>query len=107
MTEKLRRLYGMSTSEIAHRLREQFRRGADKLRFHTQLGLGDDPELEELVRCHGSSLKDYLQSGPARRFYPSSQSREVIAKFFKEQYPEWLDRTVREARVLCEHRINL
>ena len=65
----LTRLRQMSRSEIMHRLREQFRRKADKLRFSSQFRLDEDTELDELIQRHGSSLKTYFLHGPGRRFY--------------------------------------
>src|SRR6185436_8338272 len=104
---KLTRLRQMSNAELAHRVRERFRRNADRMRFRANLGLDDDPELDGLIQRHGSSLKSYFQHGPARRFYASTQSREGVANLTLQRYPEWLDRAIQEAGALCEHRVNL
>jgi hypothetical protein len=101
------RLRHMSAAEVAHRIREQFRRHADKVRFRAQLQVDDDPELEGLIEGNASSLKSYLRNGPARRFYTSTQDRERTASFIEHRYPEWLDRTIAKAGVLCEHRVSL
>jgi len=106
MIEKLKRLTGMSSSEIAHRLREQYRRERDKLQFHTKLQAHVDPELDELIRRNGSSLKSYMQ-GAARRFYASTQDRNSTANYFQLQHREWFDSAIQDANVLCEHRVNL
>jgi hypothetical protein len=106
MIEKLKRLSSMSTREIAHRLREQFRLQADRRRFQTKLRPDDDPELEELIRRNGSSMKTYMQ-GLARRFYVSIHERKNTAECFKLRHPEWFDRAIQHASVLCEHQVNL
>jgi hypothetical protein len=103
----LTRLRQMSRSEIAHRLREQFRRKTDKLRFNAQFRLDQDTELDELIQRHGCSLKTYFLHGPGRRFYASTQDREGTADLFNQQYPEWCGRAIEQAVLLCEHRINL
>lgn len=105
--EHVRKIAGMSAAEIAHRLREQFRRRVDKLRYASQTAPDADFELDELIRRHGSSLKSYFLHGPAHRFYASVQEREGITEFVAQRYPEWLHVTVEHARILCEHRVNL
>src|SRR5262245_43897637 len=104
---KLNRLRQMSVSEIAHRLREQFRRETDKLRYCAGSRLDKDDELDQLIQCHGSSIKTYFLQGPARRFYASVQDREATADFVRRRYPQWLDRAIQEATRLCEHRVKL
>ena len=106
MIQKLKRLSRMSTPEIAHRIRERFRRQADRLRFHTKLQLDDDPQLEELIRRNGSSMKTYMQRS-ARRFYVSIHDRKNTVESYKLQHPEWFQRAIQGADVLCEHRVNL
>ena len=101
------RLGQMSVAEIAHRIREQFRRHADKVQFRAQLQRDYDPELEVLIQRNASSLKSYLRSGPARRFYASTRDRERTATFIEQRYPEWIDRAIAKADVLCEHRVTL
>ena len=107
MIEQIKRLHGMSAPEIAHRVRERFRRGADKLRFYGWSQTGGDLELDDLIQRHGASLRTYFLNGPARRFYPSLQNRQGTVDFFMQRYPEWLDRTMQEAVGLCERRVKL
>src|SRR5256885_5332379 len=103
----LGRLRQMSKDELQHRLREQIRRKADQMRFRAGIDLKEDRELDALIERHGSSLKSYLQHGPARRFYASSQDREGTSHFVSSRYPEWLERTIHQAGILCEHRVTL
>jgi hypothetical protein len=107
MMQKLKKLSGMSSAEMAHRAREQFRRTADKLRYRAQFRLDDDRQLDELIRQHDSSLKTYFLRGPARRFYSSTQNREAVISFVMQQFPQWLDRALQRAEILCEHRVKL
>src|SRR5438093_280240 len=95
MFEKLHKLRQMSAAELADRMRERVRREADRFRFHA--GTDSDPELEALVRGHGSSIKSYLHLGPARRFYLSTQDREATVAFITEHFPDWIDRTIDRA----------
>src|SRR5262249_11796676 len=75
--------------------------------FRGQLQVDDDPELDALIERSASSLKSYLRDGPARRFYASTQDRERTAGFIEQRYPEWLERTIAQAGVLCEHWVTL
>lgn len=97
----------MSTSEIAHRVRERIRRMADHSRFLAGLESEDDPELDDLIQREGGSLKDYFMCGPASRFYASTQEREAIRNICSRRFPEWLDSSIREATAFCGHRVNL
>jgi len=103
MIEKLAKLRHMSASELAHRAREQMRIATDRMRTPDDA----DPELDDLIKRHGSSLKSYFAYGPARRFYASVQERNGVVSFLNELHPEWHDRAVQEAKALCEHRVNL
>ena len=107
MMEKLRKLRSMSHCEITHRLREQVRRESDKLRFHAHRTLDDDSELDDLIQGHDDSLKNYFQRSPARRFYVSIQQREPITNFTLQHHPDWIDRTLKTAEALCDHRVDL
>src|SRR5262245_7226221 len=102
MIEKIHKLRSMSHCEITHRLREQVRRETDKLRFHAHRTPDDDPELDEMIRRHDDSLKNYFQHRPARRFYASTQERERITNFTLQHYPDWIDRTLKMAEALCD-----
>src|SRR5262249_1049492 len=101
------RLQQMSKDEIAHRLREGFRRKADLVRLRSGVRINEDPELDALVARCGSSLKDYLRDDVAPRFYPSTQNREEITTFIKKECPDWFDRALGDGGLLCEHRIHL
>ena len=90
----LRRLRQMSIEEIAHRLRETFRRSTDLMRFRSGVRIEEDPELDALVARCSSSLKDYLRNEVAPRFYPSTQNREGITNFIKKECPDWFDRAL-------------
>jgi hypothetical protein len=107
MIEKLKKLSSMSQAEIMHRFREQIRRESDRLRLRAGIGINDDPELDALTERHGASLKTYLLHGPARRFYAATQNREHTVEFITERYPQWLERAIHEADLLCQHRIDL
>src|SRR5262249_37460013 len=106
MIERLKLLRRMSSSEIAHRMRERFRRERDKLQFRAKLYVHVDRELDELIRRNGSSLKSYMR-GTARRFYASIQDRKSAAHYFNVQHLDWFGRAIQDANVLCEHRVNL
>src|SRR5205823_2701091 len=93
--------------EIAHRFREQCRREVDRFQLRAGFRIDNDPEFDGLIARHASSLKSYFVHGPARRFYPSTHDRESMADFIGEYYPEWLDRTIQEAGLLCDHYVNL
>ena len=101
---KLRR---MSASEIAHRLREQGRRELDRMRSRTGREPREDRQLDMLIEKHGS-IKNYWQEAAARRFYVSTRDGGGrTAQFITEHFPQWVDRAVREADILCEHRVDL
>jgi hypothetical protein len=106
MIEKLKRLQAMSGAEIAHRMREQFRRETDRLRYRGRFRMDHDRDLDALIQRHGS-LKTYFLNGPARRFYASTEDRDIALNFITQQFPEWFDRTMEEAAALCEHRVSL
>jgi hypothetical protein len=105
--EKLKRISAMSAKEIGHRLREAFRRRTDAWRVRFGVSMDQDPELDELIRRHGSSLKGYFTHGPARRFYASTQDQDGAFEFVLQRFPEWLDCAVQQARDLAEHRVSL
>ncbi len=107
MIEILKKLRAMSLAEIAHRVRERGRREADRFQMRAGFRIDDDPELDALIERHSSSLKSYFVHGPARRFYTSTHDRESVAEFIGDQYPEWFDRTIQEAALLCGHYVNL
>lgn len=97
----------MSAREIAHRTRERFRHHADRLRLGSGAGLDDDRELDALIAREKASLKGYLQRAVAPRFYPSTHNTESLSQFIAQRFPEWFDRAVQDADVLCSHRIGL
>src|SRR5438874_1860699 len=103
----LTRFQQMSTTEIHHRMREQIRRKADKLRFRARRSLDEDSEFDFLIERNGASLKSYFAHGPAHRFYPSTKHREEISDFVVTRRPEWIDRAIQQAGFLCDHRVNL
>src|SRR5262249_48263989 len=107
MLSKVRKLRAMQAEELWYRLREKYRRETDRIRFRTGIGVDRDREFKALLERYGSSCKNYLQYGPARRFYLSTHSREDIAAFIAETFPEWIDQAIYDAEQLCEHRINL
>jgi hypothetical protein len=102
-----KRLQHMTPQEIAHRLRERMRRETDRLRFRAGSERNTDDELAMLIDRHGSSLKSYFQSEPAVRFYASTHDRPAAADFIRTNFPDWLERTIQQAGVLCEHRIDI
>ena len=83
------------------------RRNADRLRFRSPHQLDDDPELDELISRHGSSVKTYFMHGPAGRFYESTHDRDGMIRCFSSQFPEWLDRAMQQAAAMREHRVDL
>jgi heparinase II/III-like protein len=97
----------MQPEELWYRLREKYRSETDRIRFRSGIGLDNDREFKTLLESYGSSCKNYLQCGPARRFYLSTHSREDTAAFIAESFPEWIDQAIYDAEQLCEHRINL
>jgi hypothetical protein len=100
------KLCRMSGNELAHRLWEQGRRKVDYLRYRAGVQLREDRQLDGLVEKYGS-IKSYLQRAASRRFYVSTQARERTRLFITEHVPEWLERSVRDAAVLCEHRVDV
>jgi hypothetical protein len=87
----------MSPREIAHRIREQLRREADRRQFRRPA------EADDLEFIH----KAYFRSGPVRRFYSSLDDREACIDFLLGRCPHWMTRTLDEANALVEHRIDL
>ena len=106
MLEKLNRFREMSSPEIMHRLRERWRQQTDRLRSYCRMDQAD-PELEDLIRRHDSSLKMYFRHVAARRFYSSTQDTEQIEQFVVLHFPEWLDGAIQEAIRLSEHRLDI
>src|SRR5882672_9526820 len=106
MIHKLKKLRAMSSDEVLHRLRERWYCEADRLRFKIGSGTETDRELEALAASH-ASFKEYLQRGPARRFYAATQNRDAVCALIDHRYQGWLDRAVAEAGRLCEHRLDL
>ncbi len=92
---KLRRLSEMRPREMAHRFCDK---GYAELE---RLGVGlRDPEV-----LAGLTFKGYLTGPASRRFYcgPRQNLRETIA----DQFPQWIDRAVKDADALCRHEIEL
>ncbi|MBI4479283.1 MAG: alginate lyase family protein, partial [Acidobacteria bacterium] len=58
---------------------------------------------------NGFSFKQYLQEGPAQRFYLPGmpEERERLKKFVVGYFPEWRKKAVEEAERLCQHRVEL
>ena len=106
MIHKLKKLRAMSSDEVLHRLRERWYCEADRIRFKIGSGTETDRELEALAASH-ASFKEYLQRGPARRFYAATQNRDAVCALIDHRYQGWLDRAVAEAGRLCEHRLDL
>ena len=106
---KFSRLTRMSSPEIAHRLREQYRRQSDRFRFRGGVGHDEDPELDALANLDGharGSLKTYFQDGPTHRFYSSIENRDATVSFIDHWHPEWLDKIIEESAAICAHRVN-
>jgi hypothetical protein len=103
----LERLQQISLNELAYRLRERFRRNADRIRLRSGVFVDEDRELEMLIVRHRSSLKSYLQNAAAPRFYPGIKDPEGTSQFIARQFPAWFDRAVSDAHLLCSHRVNL
>jgi Heparinase II/III-like protein/Heparinase II/III N-terminus len=97
----------MPAEELWYRLREKYRLETDRIRFQAGIGLERDREFEGLLARYNASCKNYLQCGPARRFYLSTHSREDTAAFIAETFPGWIDQAIYDAEQLCEHRISL
>jgi hypothetical protein len=107
MLRKVKKLRTMPAEELWYRLREKYRLETDRLRFRFGIGLEQDREFEALLARYGSSCKNYLHYGPARRFYLSTHNRADTASFIAETFPEWIDQAIYDAEQLCEHHINL
>jgi hypothetical protein len=107
MFNKLKKLRLMKGEEVLYRLREKYRRETDRVRFHLTLGVNSDREFDTLLRNYGFSVKNYLQYGPALRFYVSTQNRDSVSDLVQEDCREWFERTVADAEYITEHRINL
>src|SRR5438105_2027045 len=106
MLERLHRLRKMSNAEVAHRLRERWRKETDRLRFYYRRK-EDDAGFDRLTEPHHASLKEYLCKQGSSRFYPPVQDGEGTLRFIAEQFPEWFDHAVHEAGRLSEHRLNI
>ncbi|MBI3895002.1 MAG: alginate lyase family protein [Acidobacteria bacterium] len=104
--EKLKKLRGMPANEMAYRIRDRLRCETDRLRFHWN-GVGT-PE-ESFSDKHGFSFKQYLQEGPAQRFYLPAipEEREGLKEFANTYFPEWREKAVEEAERLRQHRVEL
>lgn len=107
MFNKLKKLRLMKADEILYRFRERYRREVDRVKFHSHIGVNSDKEFESLLQNYGLSLKNYLQYGPASRFYTSTQNRDSMIDLVEQRFPEWLERTLADAEYISEHRINL
>ena len=107
MFEKLKKLRAMKADEIGYRLREQYRREIDRMRFRSGIHLSSDREFDALLQRYGLSLKNYLHYGPGSRFYLSTQNHDILPDLINQSCPEWLERSVAAAEHLCEHRVNL
>src|SRR5688572_17307588 len=97
MFNKLKKLRLMKGDEILYRVRERYRRETDRVRFHLDLGINSDREFDTLLQRYGFSVKNYLNFGPAGRFYVSTQNRETVSDLIREEYPDWLERIVADA----------
>ena len=93
LISKLERLRGMSTAELAHRLREQAYLRIDRVHAGKTKSNG----------IH--SFRRYLAGAPSERFYVSH--RQDLAAFLGERCPQWIHRAVDDADRLCRHRIPL
>jgi len=106
MLEKLHRLRQMSHAELAHRLRERWRKETDRLRFYGGR-TGEEYKFDRLTEPHGKSLKQYFLERASFRFYPSVNDKDETLSLITEQFPEWMNRTIGEAGRLVEHRLNI
>jgi Heparinase II/III-like protein/Heparinase II/III N-terminus len=97
----------MSVRELAFRVRERFRRNVDRQRLRYGVGIGEDRELDALIVANGASLRSYLHDVVAPRFYPSTQDPDDVSQFIARRFPDWFDRAVSQADLLCRHRVNL
>src|SRR5262245_61454272 len=97
MFTKLKKLRLMKGDEILFRLRERYRRETDRVKFHLDLGINSDREFDALLDRYGFSVKNYLNYGPAGRFYVSTQNRDSLSDLIREEFRDWFDRTVTEA----------
>ena len=69
----------MSNKEISYRVAEVCRIQADRLRCRLSVGFDRDEDLRQLTSSFQGSLKSYLESAAAPRFYSSlvPQQREA------------------------------
>ena len=118
---KLKRLRDMAPAEIAYRLRDQFRSGAERLRFHLYPAEEPQEQLAYLfaksLAClrgesflkGGLSFKRYLQEYPAQRFYLPAlpEDRERLQQFVAHHFPAWKQAAIEEAERLCQHQVEL
>ena len=96
---KLSRLRSMPTNEIGYRLRERARVETDRIR-HAMRVESPPPQI------HGDCLP-FLQQAFTECFYVSTAARESVRSLVQTEFPHWVDRAVREADQLCNHRLEL
>ncbi len=92
--QRLKRLAAMSPRELTHRVREKVYSELD--RIGAGIAIADSPSV---------FFKSYWSGAPADRFYGSH--REDVRPFVQENFPQWIDQAVEEAKRLCNHEVTL
>ena len=119
---RLKRLIDMTPAEIAYRIRDRVRSGAERLRFRAYRFESSEERLWRLFANasgprdrHGLfsgrdwSFKQYLQKYSAPRFYlPNTpEGRQRLQQFVCLHFPKWKQAAVDEAEQLCHHQVEL
>jgi hypothetical protein len=106
---RFERLKALSPETIRFALSAGCRIQLDRLRYWLRGGPGRDDEVAALAGKAGGSLKTYLETRAARRFYPSvsPQHRDATLNVLKRTMAARAYRAIEEAERLCEHRFDL
>ena len=110
--DKLSRLRAMSASEIGFRLREQIMIEAERAQVRV---LGPrNPLAKHLIKpildrspWPGASCLAYLKQAFADRFYFSAADRDEVRRLVREKFPEWIEKSTKEADAICLHKVEL
>lgn len=89
-----RRLVQMDRAELGDRLRQEFAKR-------------QDAALARFGYDFSSSQKEYKSSGEAGKFFFSGDSADSLLALLCQRFPDYADRTLQRAEMICRHRFDL
>ncbi len=109
IVSKLNRLRAMSMDEISYRVRDICRIQADRAKVLFRVRSAFEAEFTELANNYGGSVKRYLETVPAQRFYGSIRPdrRDSTKDLVTTTMPQIVDQAITEGDRLLAHRVNL